>query len=102
MDLAQRMGVEPMTVCSFLDRLQNLGFIERQTDPTDRRAKRVTLTERSQPLIAALEEELDHLLTQATQGLDAQETSALKRALQMVITNLQGELANSVEEAKSA
>ena len=102
MDLAQRMGVEPMTVCSFLDRLQNLGFIERQTDPTDRRAKRVTLTERSQPLIAALEEELDHLLTQATQGLDAQETSALKRALQMVITNLQGELANSVDEAKSA
>lgn len=102
MDLAQRMGVEPMTVCAFLDRLQTLGLIERQTDPADRRAKRVTLTDRSQPLIAALEGELNGLLAQATRGLTEAETALLKHALQALIVNLQDELAACAEDVKPA
>lgn len=102
MDLAQRMGVEPMTVCAFLDRLQTLGLIERQTDPADRRAKRVTLTDRSQPLIAALEGELNGLLAQATRGLTEAETALLKQALQALIVNLQDELAAPAEDVKPA
>ena len=101
MDLAQRMGVEPMTVCSFLDRLQSLGLVERQTDPTDRRAKRVTLTDHSKPLIAALEDELNHLLSRATRGLDESETSALRHALETLIINVQSDLAASTEDAKT-
>lgn len=97
MDLAQRMGVEPMTVCAFLDRLQTLGLIERQTDPADRRAKRVTLTEQSQPLIAALEEELNSLLARATKGLDEAEKQQLKQALQIMTINLQTELIEPAE-----
>lgn len=102
MDLAQRMGVEPMTVCAFLDRLQTLGLIERQTDPADRRAKRVTLTDKSEPLIAALEGELNGLLAQATRGLTEAETSLLKKALKALIVNLQDELAAAAEDVKPA
>lgn len=100
MDLAQRMGVEPMTVCAFLDRLQTLGFIERQTDPADRRAKRVTLTDQSKPLITALEEELNSLLARATQGLDETEKARLKQSLNVLRANLQTELADPAEAAQ--
>lgn len=45
--LAERMGVEAMTVSSYLDRLEAQGFIERIADPDDRRAKLVRLTDSS-------------------------------------------------------
>ena len=38
------MGVEPMTLSGYLDRLEARGLIERKPDPTDRRAKLVALT----------------------------------------------------------
>lgn len=43
--LAERMGVEAMTLSAYLDRLEARGLIERTTDPTDRRAKLVHLTD---------------------------------------------------------
>ena len=43
-ELAERMGVEPMTLSGYLDRLEARGLIERKPDPTDRRAKLVALT----------------------------------------------------------
>jgi DNA-binding MarR family transcriptional regulator len=42
--LAERMGVEAMTVSAALDRLEGQGLVERRADPTDRRAKLVHLT----------------------------------------------------------
>ena len=44
LDIAQRMGIEPMTLSTYLDRLQSLGFIERRPDPADRRAKLIFTT----------------------------------------------------------
>lgn len=61
MVLAERMGVEAMTLSTGLDRLESRGLIERRPDPDDRRAKLVHLTtsgeevlERIQPIAAAL------------------------------------------------
>ncbi|MGE0501121.1 MAG: MarR family winged helix-turn-helix transcriptional regulator [Rhizobiaceae bacterium] len=42
--LAERMGIEAMTLSASLDRLAARGLIERAPDPNDRRAKRVSLT----------------------------------------------------------
>lgn len=43
--LAERMGVEAMTLSSYLDRLEARGLVVRVGDPRDRRAKLVELTE---------------------------------------------------------
>ena len=43
--LADRMGIKAMTLSTYLDRLEARGLVERKTDPTDRRAKLVHLTE---------------------------------------------------------
>lgn len=42
--LAERMGVEAMTLSGHLDRLEARGLVLREPDPTDRRAKLVHLT----------------------------------------------------------
>ena len=55
--LAEKMGVEAMTLTGFLDRLEARGLVERTTDPSDRRAisnlrsfMLLTMTNRVRPL----------------------------------------------------
>ena len=43
--LAERMGVEPMTMSAYLDRLEGRGLIARTVDSNDRRAKVVKTTD---------------------------------------------------------
>lgn len=43
--LAEKLGVEPMTLVGFLDRLEAAGLIARLPDPNDRRAKLVHPTD---------------------------------------------------------
>lgn len=52
--LAERMGVEAMTLTSYLDRLEARGLIERRTDPTDRRANLVHLTDKADDVLAEM------------------------------------------------
>lgn len=43
--LAERMGLEPMTISDYLDRLEAKQLVVRRPDPNDRRAKLVELTD---------------------------------------------------------
>lgn len=68
--IAERMGVEPMTFCGFVDKLESRGLVERQPHPDDRRAKQVVPTaegdaalRRFAPLSRALLEDAMHDLT---------------------------------------
>jgi MarR family transcriptional regulator, transcriptional regulator for hemolysin len=54
--LAERMGVEAMTLSAYLDRLEAHGLIERTTDPTDRRAKLVHLTDAAEETLVRIRE----------------------------------------------
>jgi len=49
--LAERMGVEAMTLSAYLDRLEARDLIRREPDPTDRRAKLVEVTGIAQPVL---------------------------------------------------
>ncbi|MCO5733552.1 MarR family winged helix-turn-helix transcriptional regulator [Rhizobium sp. SSA_523] len=89
LEIAARMGVEPMTVCSFLDRLQTQGLIARHPDPVDRRAKRVTLTAQAEPLIARLKAEIADVLREACAGLADEDVLRLHHILETVSANLQ-------------
>ena len=54
--LAERMGVEAMTVTGFLDRLEAKGLIERRPDPADRRAKLVHVREEAHAVLTAIQD----------------------------------------------
>lgn len=49
--LAERMGVEAMTLSTYLDRLEERGLVAREADPTDRRAKIVTMTDAAEGVL---------------------------------------------------
>lgn len=89
LDIAQRMGVEPMTVCTFLDKLQAEGLIERQQDPADRRAKKIVLTPRSGAMLKAIDTEIEGLIAEATQGMSAEALVAMEAGLNQLRENLQ-------------
>jgi MarR family transcriptional regulator for hemolysin len=52
--LAELLDVGKASLGALLDRLEATGFIERRSEPTDRRAKRVYLTKRSLQLLEQL------------------------------------------------
>lgn len=89
LDIAQRMGVEPMTVCTFLDKLQAEGLIERQQDPADRRAKKIVLTPRSGAMLKAIDTEIEGLIAEATQGMSTEALAAMEAGLNQLRENLQ-------------
>lgn len=89
LDIAVRMGIEPMTVSAFLDRLQTQGLVERQPDPQDRRAKRISLTEAAEEMIGAISAEILSLQAEATKDLDQATQDAVRQALAGMRQNLQ-------------
>jgi len=89
LDIAARMGVEPMTLCAYLDKLEGLGLVERQQCAADRRAKRVNLTGASDEMIGSIRKELNAILAQATDGLNEENNRILREALAVFNANLQ-------------
>lgn len=89
LDIAARMGVEPMTLCAYIDKLQSLGLVERQPCSADRRAKRINLTPASAGMLAAIRHELDNLIGCATEGMDEEQRDLLKQSLRSFNANLQ-------------
>ncbi|WP_240524361.1 transcriptional regulator SlyA, partial [Enterobacter hormaechei] len=54
--LAKAIGIEQPSLVRTLDQLEEKGLISRQTCASDRRAKRIKLTEKAEPLINEMEE----------------------------------------------
>src|SRR5579862_10200 len=50
-EMAAICEVEPITVGRLIDRLEARGFVERRSDPTDRRIRRLHLLPPSQPIL---------------------------------------------------
>ena len=68
-DLARGAKVSPQAMGELVDELEELGYVERRPDPTDRRAKLIVLTPRGHDCINAgiatingLEERIDQIL----------------------------------------
>lgn len=89
LEIASRMGLEPMTVSAFLDKLQARGLIERQPDPCDRRAKRILLSDAAEDMIKAISTEIGAVQQEATQGLDHGTQDHVRNALKCFRQNLQ-------------
>ncbi|MGB3815689.1 MAG: MarR family winged helix-turn-helix transcriptional regulator [Shinella sp.] len=88
LEIAQRMGIEPMTLSTYLDRLQSLGFIERRPDPADRRAKLIFTTTASVELIANIRAEQIELMQHVTSGMDVAELDLMRGQLKRLRANL--------------
>ncbi|MBV9824210.1 MAG: MarR family transcriptional regulator [Alphaproteobacteria bacterium] len=52
--LADLLEVRPMTLVRQIDRMEEAGWIERQPDPGDRRARRLFLTAKARPILGRI------------------------------------------------
>ena len=86
--LAERMSIEPMTLVNFLDRLEARGWIVREPDPGDRRAKIVRVTDAAAPLVERIDQIAADVRARGCAGLSARDMTAVRRGLQVMRTNL--------------
>lgn len=85
---AERLEIEPITLCRMVDRMEEAGLVERRTDPDDRRARLLHLTSRSRGKIARIRTALDGLMETMLAGFDAEEEAVFMAMLERVSTNL--------------
>jgi MarR family transcriptional regulator for hemolysin len=89
-DLAEALDIEPITLCRIVDRLSDSGLVERRADQVDRRAWRIHLTERSQPVLTELKALSERFLGDILAGVSPDEQSATLRILEQVRANAAG------------
>lgn len=87
-ELAERLDVEPITACRIVDRLEEAGLVERQRDPEDRRAWRLVLTPKAEPIVAKLRTLAEEMAGGAFEGLSEEEIMAMRTGLARVRDNV--------------
>jgi len=88
--LAAQMNVEPMTLVTFLDRLESRGLITRGPDPTDRRAKIVQLAPDAQQTLEQVLEVTRKVQEGALQDFAPDEVERLRTLLKLMRSNIAG------------
>jgi DNA-binding MarR family transcriptional regulator len=86
--LADLMGIEAMTMSSYIDRLVYQGFVTRTVDPADRRANVIGLTDKATIVLATVEPVASRIFDQATINIDAAEMVETGKCLQAIVVNL--------------
>lgn len=75
--LAKAIGIEQPSLVRTLDQLEEKGLISRQTCASDRRAKRIKLTEKAEPLISEMEAVINKTRAEILHGISAEELEQL-------------------------
>jgi len=86
-ELADMLDIEPITLSRIVDRLEESGLVERLADPADRRAWRLHVTAKAQPLIAKLHTVGDELVAHAFAGIDRADIELTRQVLARIREN---------------
>jgi len=89
--LAERMGLEAMTLSSYLDRLERQGYIQRTADPTDRRAKIVQLTEAAEFALETIFRVVQEVRQRARGNMNEDQWLLLHEQLKEIRNNFSGD-----------
>jgi DNA-binding MarR family transcriptional regulator len=83
--LAERANMTPQAMKDLVDDLVRLGYVARRPDPTDGRAKLVTLTERGRACIAASVEVIAGLERRLEELLGSEQLTTVQDALGRIL-----------------
>ena len=86
-ELADMLDIEPITLSRIVDRLEEAGLVERVADPADRRAWRLHVTAKAQPLIEKLRAVADEMISEAFAGIDPKDIAITRDVLRRVREN---------------
>lgn len=74
--LAEAVGIEGASLVRLLDGLEASGLISRETDPSDRRAKMLSLTDAGREVVADIQDRVAVLREQVFANIDAGQIAA--------------------------
>jgi Transcriptional regulators len=86
--LADLLEIEPISVSRLIDRMEQAGWVTREADETDRRAKLIVATEKSKDAFSAIKAIAGDVYENAMTGLSEAERTAFLSALATVVENL--------------
>ncbi|MGA7980330.1 MAG: MarR family transcriptional regulator [Chromatiaceae bacterium] len=87
-DLAESLELQPMTVARLIDRMEAAGWVQRRPDPTDRRAVKLHLTGKAEPVIGEIRALAVETRTEAFAGLSPAALEAFYDTLHTIKENL--------------
>jgi MarR family transcriptional regulator for hemolysin len=87
-DLAALLDIQPITLGRLVDKLCDEGLVERRHDPSDRRVRRLHLTDKAYPVIDGLAVLGNAILDDAFRGIGADAQGGLLETLGILKANL--------------
>ena len=93
---ADRLDVEPITLCRMVDRMEEAGFVERRRDPADRRAWRIHATPHTRDISAQLLRCVDGLVDEMLAGIEPAERDRFAGILTIIGDNLDAAMTDKV------
>ena len=88
-DICAMRRLKPGIVSLHVDTLVTLGFLERKSDPGDRRKLRLEPTEKASSIIARGRQMQERFAQTLAQGLSAEELSCFARCMETISQNLE-------------
>jgi MarR family transcriptional regulator, transcriptional regulator for hemolysin len=86
--LAELTEIDPMSLVRILDRMEADGWVQRRSDPEDRRARSLAVTEKARPIVAHIWQLASETRNEAMAGLTTDERAQLLDLLEHVHENL--------------
>jgi DNA-binding MarR family transcriptional regulator len=83
-EVSERFGVTPAAASQLVDKLVQSGFIVREEDPSDRRAKMLNLTDKGRELVLQGIDERYRWMDQLAEKMTAAELSQVSDALEIL------------------
>lgn len=93
-ELAELLDLQPISLTRLIDRLCENGLLERRSDPTDRRAKRLFLTPAAGPVLEQFNTLTSDLMGEALAGIDPSVLPGLITHLSAIKENLRNAIAS--------
>lgn len=88
-DLSRVLPLAPSSLVSVIDALERKGFLQRQTDPTDRRRTPLVLTPQGEDALLAIPDlDEDSFLVYALSALTQEQQAHLSKVLEMLTSVL--------------
>ena len=81
---ADRLEIEPITLTRIVDRMEDAGWVERQSDPADRRAHILHLTDKSRSIVTRLQAIVEALFDEMLDGFDPTERALFASLIERI------------------
>ena len=88
--IGEALEASPMAISDLAQRLRTAGYVSRQPDPRDNRAKTLSLTPEGARKVAEMRDAATSVFSEIFEGLTDQDADALRSALTRIKTNLGG------------